>query len=99
MIFRLHTHEIMDRLVWLLYLGYTFELIRPWVGYGGLGIANEYHLETDKDTHLRVCLGVFPPFPYEIWTPAQLTSNQVPRDSLFGLILFESFVNCYSITT
>ena len=88
MILRFDTQNIMDRFVWLLYLGFTFELIRPRVDYGGLGITNDYHLKAVKATHLKDCLGVFPPFLYEIWTPAQLTATQVPRDSFFGLTFF-----------
>ena len=76
----------MDRFLWLLYPGFTFELIRPRVDYGGLGI-----LKAVKDTHLKDCIGVFAQFPYDIWTPAQLTAAQMPRDILFGWINFNYF--------
>ena len=44
MVLRLDSQEVMDRFLWLLYPGFTFELIRPTVDYGGLGIHNDYHL-------------------------------------------------------
>ena len=52
----------MDRFVWLLYPGFGFELIRPRVNYGGLGLCNDYHLEAVNDTQLKECIGMFPPF-------------------------------------
>lgn len=83
MILRLDSQEIMDRFLRLLYPGFTFELIKPRVDYGGLEIPNDYHLKAVKDTHLKDCIGVFAPFPY-IWTPAQQSAAQMPRDFLFG---------------
>ena len=89
MILRFDTQDIMDRFVWLLYPVFTFELIRPKVDYGGLRIPNDYHLKAIKDTHIKDFIGVFPPFPYDIWTPAQLTAAQMPRDCLFGWMQFD----------
>ena len=72
-------------------MAFTFELIRPRVDYGGLGVCNDYHLEAFNDTQLKDCIGIFPPFPYDIWTPAQLTATQMSDDRLFGLKKFLLF--------
>ena len=37
-----------------------------------------------KETNLRDCVGNFPSFPYDIWTPAQLSASEMPEDCLFG---------------
>ena len=86
MILRLDSQEVMERFLWLLFPGLSVELIRPKVDYGGMGLRSEYHLKVVKDTNVRDCVGMFPSFPYDIWTPAQLTAYQMPEDFLFGLL-------------
>ena len=85
MILRLDSQEAMDRFLWLLFPDLSVELSRPKVDYGGMGLRNEYHLKVVEDTNVRECVGMFPSFPYDIWTPAQLTAYQMLEDVLFGL--------------
>lgn len=60
-----------------------FWLIRPKIDYGGLGIHGDYHLKIVAETELKDCIGIFPTFPYEIWTAAQLITFPMIEDYLF----------------
>ena len=71
--------------MWMLFPGLSVEIIRPKVDYSGLGIQTQYHMKIVKETNLRDCVGMFPSFPYDIWTPAQLSLKIVRlEDCLFG---------------
>ena len=88
MILRLDGQDIMERFMWMILPGLSLEIIRPKVDYGGLGVQMQYHMKFVKETNLRDCVGMFPSFPYDIWTPTQLSASQMPEDCLFGWFYF-----------
>ena len=92
MILRLDSQEVMERFMWMLFPGLSVEIIRPKVDYGGLGIQTQYHMKIVKETNLRDCVGMFPSFPYDIWTPTQLSASEMPGDCLFGCFYYRVYL-------
>lgn len=93
MVFRLVTEDQRNRLSWLFHEGRQFHLCNPSVEGGGLGVHDEYHLVANHITNLwPTTEGVFPQFPYNVKSCAQVAMGKVDVSGMFGKHFGLSFI-------
>lgn len=73
-----------DRFMRRILVGAIFEISHLWVCDGGENVHDQFHLQFNEDTEMKHATGLFPTFPFNVYSCAEVSNRSVRPTGFLG---------------